>query len=59
MINIRKNIAIFTNKDFLVKPEDSEVLPACSGSTMLVVFEGKDSENSSELILETPICKSE
>lgn len=59
MPNIRENIAIFTNKGFLVQPENPKVVLACPGSPMLVVFEGKSSANSIELIWRTPICKVE
>jgi hypothetical protein len=48
---------IFSNSDFLVKSGDPKVLVGYLDSTMLVVFEGKNSANSIELIGRTPICK--
>jgi hypothetical protein len=48
---------IFSNSDFLVKSGDPKVLVGYLDSTMLVVFEGKNSANSIELIVRTPICK--
>ncbi len=48
---------IFSNSDFLVKSEDSKVLDRYLDSTMLVIFEEKNSANSIELIGRTSIYK--
>ncbi len=59
LIFYRRNYICFADGDFSVKSEDPKALVGYLDSTMLVVFEKKNSANSIELIGRTRICKVE